>query len=78
MKQDANAQIAVSSALDPAAKSENLDEVDMVEVEMSEDEWDAKKANGQIKEDAPRPMMKVTKKVKGEKDEQRNNSKDTK
>ena len=51
-KQDANAQIAASSALAPATAAENLDEVDMVE-----DECDAKKANGQVTEDAPRPMV---------------------
>ena len=44
-------------------------EADMVEIEMSEDEADAMKANDTLNEDAARPMVKATRKVKKDKDE---------
>ena len=54
----------------------NVDEVEMAEIEMSEDEVDARKANGTLNEDAARPMAKVTRKVKKEKDEKRTKKED--
>ena len=60
VKPNANALLAASSGLAPAVSAENRDEVAMVDIEMSEDERAATKTNGQLKEDAARPVVKVT------------------